>query len=113
MKSYSQPEGEEVSDARDRQEGMSEFPPLNREKKGWRRDGGWRGREMKKTRKSFCCTELQTRRLWVYFLYPGTPRVLRSELAPFAYLEDRSPELYLPKPSFLLFVGMVPWDTGR
>lgn len=44
---------------------------------------------------------------WVYFLYPGTPRVLRSELAPFAYLEDRSPELYLPKPSFLLFVGMV------
>ena len=113
MKSYSQPEGEEVSDARDRQEGMSEFPPLNRKKK--RVEEGW-GLEREgdeKTRKSFCCTELQTRRLWVYFLYPGTPRVLRSELAPFAYLEDRSPELYLPKPSFLLFVGMVPWDTGR
>lgn len=53
MKSYSQPEGEEVSDARDRQEGMSEFPPLNREKKGWRRDGGWRGREMKKQERAF------------------------------------------------------------
>ena len=39
MKSYSQPEGEEVSDARDRQEGMSEFPPLNREKK--RVEEGW------------------------------------------------------------------------
>lgn len=40
MKSYSQPEGEQVSDAQDGQEGKCEIPPLKRRKK--KREGGGR-----------------------------------------------------------------------
>ncbi|EDL88958.1 rCG42393 [Rattus norvegicus] len=70
---------------------------------------------MKKQDRTFCCTDVRTQGPWVYFHYPGTPRVLRAEFAPLlhtAYPTNRSPEIYLPKPRFLLFVGVVPWDTG-
>lgn len=40
MKSYSQPEGEQVSDAQDGQEGKCEIPPLKRRKKKKERVGG-------------------------------------------------------------------------
>lgn len=51
MKSYSQPEGEEVSDAQDRQEGMFELPPLKRGEK--RVEEGWGLGGDEKARKSF------------------------------------------------------------
>lgn len=41
MKNYSQPEGEQVGDAQDGQEGKSEIPSLKRRKK----EKGWRGGE--------------------------------------------------------------------
>lgn len=56
---------------------------------------------MKKQDRTFCCTDVRTQGPWVYFRCPGTPRELRAELAPLlhtAYLTNRSPEIYLPKP---------------
>lgn len=108
--SYSQPEGEEVSDAQGRQEGMSELPALKRGGgEGWRQGGGG---GMKKQDRTFCCTDVRTQGPWVYFHYPGTPRVLRAEFTPLlhtAYLTNRSPEIYCPNPdSFCLWV----WSLG-
>lgn len=49
MRSYSQPEGEQVSDAQDGQEGKSEIPPLKEKKKmnERKKDGGAGGEDEK------------------------------------------------------------------
>lgn len=56
MKSYSQPEGEQVSDAQDGQEGKCKIPPLKRRKK---KREGW-GEEMRKQDRGSCFIEVQT-----------------------------------------------------
>lgn len=56
MKCYSQPEGEQVSDAQDRQEGKSEISSLKRRKKKKKRVG----EKMKKQDRGSYSTEVQT-----------------------------------------------------
>lgn len=52
MRSYPQPEGEEVSDAQDGQEGTSEPPPLKREKE--KGGGGVGVGETKEQERALC-----------------------------------------------------------